>query len=305
MVWSREGRNPIQLWLGLPLGMGGVCSSPVELALGRARGQAQGLQGRWSAAPLPQLDSCHFPDGHSEGVQETDVRAEQEGPGGLFLQMGKWRPDGGREVLFRFLVHAHGPHTLTRPPAGASSKHPSLTCCPSSFCQQPPRCSSTPPPLEGLPCSHSLGPAPPSHAVSPEVFVQFLDEGFAPWRDKGLSGACPSSSVLQLWAQGVSMNTAGGRKGPTQRLHATPFWWPLVAPLPWLSPPRQHCPRSPCRELCSHKASYRTKDTSPRPERLQVRCATCMLLAGAGGRAVLCHKPCIGPFVFLKMYLSI
>lgn len=30
-----------------------------------------------------------------------------------------------------------------------------------------------------------------------EVFLQFLDEGFAPWRGRGLSGACLSGSVLQ------------------------------------------------------------------------------------------------------------
>lgn len=57
-----------------------------------------------------------------------------------------------------------------------------------------------PTPLGGLPCSHSLGPAPPSHPISPEVFVQFLDEVSAPWRGKGLSGACPAASVLPAWA---------------------------------------------------------------------------------------------------------
>lgn len=66
----------------------------------------------------------------------------------------RWRECGPLPSLGR----VHGPHALTPLPAGASSNHPSLTCCPSSFCQQPPH---HPPPLGGLPCSHSLGPAPP------------------------------------------------------------------------------------------------------------------------------------------------
>lgn len=51
MVCFWEGRDA--LWMGLPLGTGRGYSSPLgNLPLGGTRGQAQDLQGVWSATPL-------------------------------------------------------------------------------------------------------------------------------------------------------------------------------------------------------------------------------------------------------------